>query len=144
MLHQGLVIFSYGSIIGLYSSYQASSLETTKGIITSVRYPYGTLKKTASYSIEYEYSVKHAKFTGKREYFGVKLSWRMAETPYSRSEQVTVFYEPENPSASVLRPLDRSAIWLGLLASAIFNFFAVFFIIQLRKGDNIFSNTLKK
>jgi len=88
--------------------------------------------------------VSQEKFIGMREFFGVKLSWRMTENPYFKGDQVKVFYEPGNPSNAVLRPLERNTIWFGFLVSTMLTFFGVFFILQLRKGKNFLTGTLKK
>ncbi len=115
----------YQSIKGFTMLRAAQAWPSVNGTITAFTETEKTAihksPTTRSLALTYHYSVNGTEYIGHTDYFGVKISSHNSHmTAYKKGETIPVYYNPKNPTQSVLKPASYRGIIFPLLASLIF------------------------
>lgn len=132
----GLSLFVY-SIAALFNAHESRVWPSAAGRILEAQCLYATSKPaTSARHVKYTYVVGSSSHVGEREYFGIRIANNNCTSGYKENQTVTIFYDPENPSISVLKPgLYKPAVF-GLVVGAVFSVFGIGGYFYDRKNLN--------
>jgi len=95
----------------------------------------GSRPSTSVEQVSYSYQVHGQRYENDRIYFGLSISDNKSPLHYQKSEHVNVYYDPKNPSDSVLKPNDTHSIILGSIGGIVFIAFSLFgYWLQKRRN----------
>ncbi|WP_171816224.1 DUF3592 domain-containing protein [endosymbiont of unidentified scaly snail isolate Monju] len=95
----------------------------------------GSKPSTTSEKVSYSYQVDGKIHENDRIYFGMVISSRNKPLSYRKGEHVYVFYNPDDPSESVLRTDDtHSVIFVGFAGMAFIGFSLFGYWLERRKA----------
>jgi len=118
----------YQSVMGFYYIHLASTWPHTEGVIQDVGFSGGGSgpAHASARLITYSYRVDGARFLGNTEYFGSKIATNKQTTGgYMRLAKVDVFYNPDNPSQSVLKPHSKEGVTMPFFGALAFLLFGI-------------------
>jgi len=135
----GLGIICYG----LYSTYYGKASltwPTCTGTVTKSECRLsGGRRSSYMLEITYSYTVSEQEYTGNRYAFGNPSFSTYSDAKdivdeYPVHSEVTVYYSPDHPEASVLMPGVRSAAWGYLIFGAVFATFPLVVLLLIRRA----------
>jgi len=130
------------STTSLVQGYFAKSWQLAEGIITDASWVNGgggdggpTCDK-----VTYTYKIREASYTGNRIIFG-HICFSTNVMPYAKGQNVHVYYNPKEPSQSVLRVGLLSSYWFFMVTGLAFLLFGVGLIWKEKNLTNHSSGT---
>lgn len=121
----GIFTISSG-VSAIFQGYHAQSWPTTTGIIvkTSWLNGGGGNGSTPCNFATYEYEVQGQKLIGDRIIFG-KFCFTSNTAPYAVGQSVSVHYDPDSPSSSVLNSGIQGRYWFSIFGGVAFLLFGL-------------------
>ncbi len=139
-----LIFFSFGTL-GCYQVYKglsemsaARSWHSVTGMIKDIELvkKTGTQKRptTTTHIVHYRYSVNRQHYQGSRAYFGVTMARHNERAAsYKAGNPIDVYYNPANPTQSVLHPTSYRGIIIPTLISILFLITSIYLVWTLKR-----------
>ena len=131
----GMVVMSLG-IWSLFTAYQAKSWHSIDGQILEAGCKEAA-EGTSARHIKYVYTVDAKRYINNREAFGGTLSDNECTADYRIEQSITVFYNPVNPSDSVLNPENYRPALFNILLGLFFTLVGLLLYFANRKKENL-------
>jgi len=127
------------SVHAEFQSINARSWHHTEGNIQDSSFLIaGSKPGTSTQKVIYSYVVNGVDYKNDRVAFGIGIASDKQSLDYYKGQHVQVYYDPDNPIRSVLRPNDTHAIIFGSIVGFIFILFSILgYYVDRKKANNI-------